>query len=53
MNVTTFRVEFDTTYEATQKESPERLPEKVVANFTQYIPHYPCGKRQKFTSKVA
>lgn len=35
MNVTTFIVDFDTTHGTTQKESPERMPEKVVANFTQ------------------
>lgn len=34
MNVTTFLVDFDAIRETTQKESPERMPEKVVANFT-------------------
>lgn len=33
MNVTTFLVDFDAIRETTQKESPERMPEKVVANF--------------------
>lgn len=34
MNVTTFIVDFDTAHEATQKETSERMPEKVV-NFSQ------------------
>jgi len=34
MNVTTFVVGFVTTHETTQKESPERMLEKVIDNFT-------------------